>query len=335
VPETTDPVAVLRRARAEAIAISDKASGRALYRLLRDAEDDLAYRITRHKRLRPLGEGTFTREQMEITIRQIRDVMKLLVRRMGPQIADAAVDAAGAASEGVADYLTAAEAKFAGITTGLALDEAAMTDAAIAGTKASVVRRLMVEHPDGRGGGILQRYGFEVTRKFEKELSIAVVTKKPFDEVREALVEKSPFLQGAPRSWAERLTRTELHWAYNRGSHQAMQRAEADIGPMLRILVATFDNRTGPDSVNVHGQIRRMNEPFDYVNYDGDHESFMTPPNRPNDRETVVAHMARWPIPASFRPKSDGEVERAYKKAKQDYHGRPHPMSTVRLPLGK
>jgi hypothetical protein len=325
-----DPLDVLRRARIDAIEISDKASGRALYRLLKDAEDDLAYRITRHKRLRPLGDGTYTREQMEVTIRQIRDVMASLVRRMGPMIAGASVDAAGSAAEGVVEYLGAAEAKYSGIVSGLAFDEAAMSDAAIAGTRASVLRRLMVEHPDGRGGGILQRYGFEVTRRFERELSVAVVSKKPFDEVREALVEQSPFLQGAPRSWAERLTRTELHGAYNRGAHEAMKRAEEDVGPMLRILVATFDGRTGPDSVNVHGEVRRMGEPFEYVAYDGEREHFMIPPNRPNDREVVVAHLARWPIPAGFRPKSDGEVETAYRRAGQKYRGRPRVMSTVR-----
>ncbi len=326
-----DPVAVLRRARQEAIDISDKASGRALYRLLKDAEDDLAYRITRHKALRPQGDGSFTRTQMEVTLRQIREVMKGVVRQMGPLIEGASEDAAGQASDGVAEYLNAAEAQFTGINTGLALDEAAMTDAARAGTKASVARRLMVEHPDGKGGGILQRYGFEVVRKFERELSLGVVTRKPFEEIKAALVDKSPFLQGAPRSWAERLTRTELMGSYNRGAHASMQKAQEEVGDMVRILVATFDERTGADSWNVHGQVRRLNEPFEYVRYDGEHEFFMTPPNRPLDREVVVAHRAAWPIPASFKPKDTSAVQARYAKEKRKFHGRPHVMSTVKL----
>ena len=324
------PADILSRARQEALEISDASSARALYKLLRDAEDDLAYRIAKHKQLRPLGDGTFTRAQMEVTLKQIREVTQTLVKRINPLVQDAANDASEASADGVHAYLNAAEKHFTGINQGLALDETAMTDAAMAGQKASVARRLMVEHPDGKGGGILQRYGFEVVRQFERQLAIGVATRKPFDEIREALVDKSPFLQGAPRSWAERLTRTEVFGAYSRGAHAAMQRAQEDIGDMVRILVATFDARTGADSYAVHGEVRGMNEPFEYVDYDGEHTTFMTPPNRPNDREVVVAHRKAWPIPDAFKPKSDGEVERKYKEQGRPYHGRPRVMSTVK-----
>jgi hypothetical protein len=328
-----DPIAVLRRARQEAIDITDKVSGRALYRILKNAEEDLARRLENHRQLRPMPGGSFTRTQMEVTLRQIRTVMRTVVDKLGVVIPDAAEGAAAEASDGVAEYLSASEQKYRGVNQPLALDEAAMSDAAIAGARASVSRRLMVEHPDGAGGGILQRYGFSVVDRFEKQLQVAVVTKKPFAEVRSAFVDESPFLQQAPQSWAERITRTEMMGAYNRGGHEAMKTAQEELGDMVRILVATFDDRTGADSYNVHGEIRRMGEPFEYVTGDGERVQFMTPPNRPNDREVVVAHRLSWGIPDAFRPKSDAEVEARYRREKAKYHGRPRQMSTVKLPL--
>lgn len=325
-----DPVAVLRRARQDAINITDKVSGRALYKILKSAEDDLAHRLENHRKMKPMGDGSFTRTQMEVTLRQIREVMRTVIDKLGIVIPDAAVGAAEEASDGVADYLRASEKAFTGINQPLALDEATMSDAAVAGTKASVVRRLMVEHPDGKGGGILQRYGYAVAEKFEKQLRTAVVTRKPFAEVRDAFVEESPFLQQAPQHWAERLTQTELFHAYNKGAHESMKVANAELGDMVRIVVATFDDRTGADSWNVHGEVRGLNEPFEYVDYDGEHTLFLVPPNRPRDREVVVAHRLSWPIPPAFRPKSTGEVEARYKKMKSKYHGRPHIMSTIR-----
>ena len=74
-----------------------------------------------------------------------------------------------------------------------------------------------------------------------------------------------------------------------------------------------------------------MGEPFEYVNWEGEREQFMTPPNRPNDREVVVAHRTTWPIPDAFRPKTDAEVEARYRHFRQTFHGRPRRMSTVKM----
>ena len=326
-----DPLDVLRRARQEAIDITDKTSGRALYRILERAEDDLARRLENHRQLRPMPDGSFTREQAKVTLAQIRTVMRTVVDKLGMVIPPMAEDAAGEAADGVVDYLQSAEGKYRGINAPLALDEAAMSDAAIAGTRASVARRLMVEHPDGRGGGILQRYGYAVIERFERQLQVAVVTRKPFEEVRASFVEASPFLQQAPQSWAARIARTELLGAYSRGAHESMKVANEELGDLVRILVAVFDSRTGADSVNTHGEVRRMGEPFEYVTDDGEHVMYMTPPDRPNDRGVVVAHRLVWGIPDSFRAKSDGQVEAAYRREKRKFPGRPRVMSTVKL----
>jgi hypothetical protein len=323
------PEALVARARAEALGIADREGSRAIYRLLKDAESDLAYRLHNHPRLKGKGGESFTYAQMQLSLVQVRDVLSQLANRMGPEIARRAEAAAGRSGEQVAEYIATAEKHYKGVATALPIEEAALTDAAVAGTKASVLRRLMVEDPSGKGNGILSRYGFATTQWFEKELSKGLATRKPMREIREALIEQSPFLQQAPAHWAERVARTELHYAMNKGAHNAMDRAQEELGDMVRILVATFDNRTAGDSYNVHGEIRRMHEPFEFVAYDGEHEHFMTPPNRPNDREVVIAHRTSWPIPEGMRPKTTGEVEARYRAEKRKFHGRPHKMSTV------
>ena len=322
------PEELVARARAEALSIADREGNRVVYRMLKDAEGDLVYRL--HQReLRGLGKAPFTETQMQVVLAQIRDVLVQLANRMGPEVARRAEAVAARGGRQVAEYIKAAEAYYRGISGPLPIEDAALEDAAVAGTRASVVRRLMVEDPSGKGGGILQRYGWETSRWFERELRVGLATRKPFAEVRAAMIERSPFLQAAPAYWAERIARTELHYAMNKGAHAAMSRAQDTLTDMVRVLVATFDNRTAPDSYNVHGEIRRMTEPFEYVAGNGEHEEFMTPPNRPNDREIVVAHRTSWPLPDHFKPKTTAEVEARYKQMKATFHGRPRVMSTV------
>ena len=331
------PRDLLRIAQTDATSYAEGSEGaRALLELLARAQDDLnrriAYRFSTVAE-QAKDESTFTSDQLQVTMEQLLHVTKHLVKKLKKHVSLQALKAARKAAPATIAYLNAAEQRFTGINQVLALNEAKMFEAAVVGQDATVAHRLMAEHPDGKGGGILQRYGFEVVKKFERELRVGVITRKPFAEVREALVDESPFLQSHPRYWAERITRTEMMGGYNRGAHAAMKEANEELeGDMVRILVATFDERTGADSYNVHGEIRRMTEPFEYVNWEGEHEQFMAPPNRPQDREVVVAHRTTWPIPAAFKPKSTSEVAKVYARQKLKFHGRPDVMSTVKMP---
>lgn len=121
--------------------------------------------------------------------------------------------------------------------------------------------------------------------------------------------------------------------AYNRSILENGEEANEVVGgDMVKILVAGFDDRTGWDSYQVHGQIRRLDEPFEWVTKNGDTIAYMTPPNRPNDREVVVFHRMAWPIPDELKPVSDSEYEARF--AEQNKKGSPPErpkMSTVPL----
>ena len=80
---------------------------------------------------------------------------------------------------------------------------------------------------------------------------------------------------------AERLARTEVSNAGHRRELQHIKRW----GPGWRKqLMTLFDNRTHQDSVLIHEQSRDPDEPFERANG----EKFQHPPDRPNDRGTML-----------------------------------------------
>jgi len=122
--------------------------------------------------------------------------------------------------------------------------------------------------------------------------------------------------------------------AYNRSILENGEEANDIVGgDMVKILVAGFDDRTGWDSYQVHGQIRRLDEPFEWVTKNGETIAYMTPPNRPNDREVVVFHRVAWEIPEELQPVPDAVYEARF--AEQNKKGSPpeRPKMTT-VPLG-
>lgn len=89
-----------------------------------------------------------------------------------------------------------------------------------------------------------------------------------------------------PEWRAERIVRTEQSFAMHRRQMKDLQDGYGDEASELwrKQLLSTFDNRTGEDSVFVHEQVRKLDEPFE----DNQGRVYQHPPNRPNDREVVV-----------------------------------------------
>lgn len=91
--------------------------------------------------------------------------------------------------------------------------------------------------------------------------------------------------------WAERIVRTEVLKAYNGARQAALEDTHDHQFPgMKRKILAVLDKRTAKDSIAVHGQIRGIKEHF----VDGAGRSYLYPPARPNDRETVIPWRTEW-----------------------------------------
>lgn len=324
-PSTPSPSEVLKRNRDRGAELARKAGAAPTRALLEKAAADLTRRIKAAKELQGAGPEPFTLAQLRATLRQVEEVLRPLQKGLRGMIASEARVAAEASASGALDYLQSAEKRFRGVNQPLALREAGLLDSAVAGSESSVLRRIASNPDDPRQAGVLQRYSAGVLDDFEETLRLRFVARKPWDEVRDELVEKSPFLQGKPAFWAERIVRTEVMAANNRANFEVLRQAADELGDMVKILSCVMDNRTGADSIAVHGQIRRPEEAFE--SWFG---LFQHPPDRPNDRAIVVPHRLSWPIPAELAPRPDAEVDARWRleKRKGSPPARPN-MSTV------
>jgi hypothetical protein len=264
--------------------------------------------LTLQKRLPSINpQAEFTTAAQRQTLEQLN----LMVRMLKVGVRQAVVEQSHAAAEQGADgmlrYLVDAEKAYRGISTlGPRIEDAVRLDVAVAGADATVLRRVATD-PGYRGSpaqaGVMDRYGIAVISQFETTMQQALLTNQSWGETRQALMGDSDWLATQPLYWSERILRTESLGASNRAGHECMRQAEEELGPVLRILSSVFDSRTGADSMAVHGQVRRMEEPFDTW-----YGPCMTPPDRPNDRAVVVPHMQDWDLPPELMPVDDSVV---------------------------
>lgn len=333
-----DPADTLRRNRRAALDLAEKVGGKKVLALLQDSAAELSERLRAAK----LGAGrdSFTATKLNVSLLQVKDVTRVLAGRMKGLLVEQAEKAADDAAGHLLDYMGRAERSFRGTAAqGLRLKEASVFDRAKEGARASVLRRIATSgEPDAAPEtfeevpakmGVLQRYGVETVEAFEEAMQRSMVTGASWAEARDALIAESPFLEGQPKFWAERLVRTETMGSYNRAGWEAVRAADDELGDMCKILSAVFDDRTGWDSYQVHGQIRLPDQAFEW-----DGGAYMTPPNRPNDREVVVPHRIAWPLPPYLKWRSDAEVLAAYARQRKTGSPGARPNMTT-VPLNK
>lgn len=294
--------AILTANRTQALKLAQSVGIKNVQRLLKASQSKLNSRLRQVEGLSGPGAQSFTAIQLRATLAQVQQVMTELRSGMQTSIVDDGKKVAVDAARHTIDYVQQADKAYTGVAERLPIREAAVFDRSVKGAEGSLLRRLLGDKK--KAPGILARYGESTIADFEKRLQLRLLTKTPWDDVRNELIADSPFLQQAPAHWAERIVRTEIMGAHNTAQFEGIREVNREIGGgMLKILVATFDSRTGADSYAVHGQIRRPTEAFE----DWTH-LYQHPPNRPNDRETVVPHNIAWPIPFELEWKSDSEV---------------------------
>lgn len=129
-----------------------------------------------------------------------------------------------------------------------------------------------------------RRYGADAVAGIEDALSAKMLVGKPWHEARGEVWDIVRDQVGDREWMVDRILRTEISAAYNGTTLAALMSEDEPEDPMLKKLVATWDRVTGKDSMAVHGQTRKVNEPF----VDPKGRVYMAPPNRPHDRELVV-----------------------------------------------
>lgn len=192
-----------------------------------------------------------------------------------------------------------------------------MMNLGLRGVRASILRRTATS---------VDRYGRRTIGTYERTIQRGLLVGASQSEVIDALVgrggptgvvsmaavEVSPGvvrrvrLEAIPeglfrryRYWATRIVRTEVANAQNAAAMSAMGSArDTDFPDMQKKILAMMDNRTAPDSIAVHGQVRGLDDPF----VDGAGRVYNHPPARPNDREVVIPWRPSWPETRHSRP---------------------------------
>ncbi|MBU6429312.1 MAG: hypothetical protein KGR26_09900, partial [Cyanobacteria bacterium REEB65] len=322
------PHEVLDEDHRQALAFAQSAGVARMRKVLERAVEELKARLRQAEAFGGAGQDSFTAVRLRATLAQVQHVIGTIQRGLHATLVDGADDAAERSAENVIRYLHTADKEFRGVgQTPLQLEEASILDSAKSGANASLLRRI-AHDPDHPGQpGIIARYGMETIKQFEAVLQKSFIAKTPWEDVKKELVEQSPFLQGMPGHWAERIVRTETMGVQNRASYESIREAGEQLGDMVKILSATFDDRTAADSYAVHGQIRRPEEAFQsWFGF------YQHPPNRPNDREVVVPHRISWPIPPYLAWKTDAEIHARWAQEGRKGQVPPRPkMTTVPL----
>lgn len=133
--------------------------------------------------------------------------------------------------------------------------------------------------------GLLERYrvssnyyGAQAIADMRQSMALATLKGETLAQLTDRLAKDVQI----PKWRAERIARTETSHASHR--RQLADMRDIDDGSWWKQLVTLFDNRTADDSKVIHGQRRRLKNKFKRANG----EQFDFPPDRPNDRGTMI-----------------------------------------------
>lgn len=263
---------------------------RAMVAMLREA--DQAHVASLLRLLRGLGgpDATFTAASAR-AYRQVNEKSVLgLMRRLLRLLRSSGTITMAAALRRHAEMVRDLDEIHLGSPRPRRITQAAMMSSILRGTKASLL---------GQHESSVQSYGRQMIAGMEKQMRVGMLQGKSQYEM---VGEVQMYTRERWRAW--RIVRTENANAYNAVTQASLEEQQREGEPVLKKILAHFDNRTAPDSVYVHGQIR----PLEGLFVDGAGRRYKHPPARPNDRETVIPWFADdWKEDDFTRPKPPRE----------------------------
>ncbi len=256
----------------------------------------------------------FTAHQQRLFLGELRQGIALIIKRMAGGLGDISRDVQTDALRSLIDDVGKLEGKFTGAEIVLPVEEAAAFQGVVGGK----VRETMLRSHEQS----MARYGARLIKAIEDQLSSALLVG---DDIGGAIERVK---SAADLEWwqAERVTRTEMIWAYNATHQQGMRETAKEIPDMMMrwteyVTDASpggMDQRVGVDSIAMHGQVAPPSGSFYFPStlpkgarltpeqqkewpgvqrrFAG--KSWAHPPNRPNDRSSVAPIRPHWGIPS-------------------------------------
>ncbi len=279
----------------ERVSSLEEVQQRKLLRVFRRVRQDL------NDRLLTIPEGTFTEQQLNVTLVQVQAAIQAIKSDLKNGMVESSEILA---SRGVRDLIveiTKFSKKFEGSVQPLNID------AVLAATNAQ--NFLLNKHQAS-----IDAYGEALRSQITSNLAQSMALRDTTGRTVSRLVrDVGKFFQGEEFK-LNRIVRTELHNIYNFSKLSGMQDTkETDIPDLKKSLMHPMDARTGEDSKQLADKnpIVDIDEPFIFIFRrrlkDGtikeDRREFMFPPDRPNDRAILVPFREEWGKQASkFSP---------------------------------
>lgn len=270
--QTVDAMGVVENHIQQVLKLEDSEQ-RIMLRQYSEIRRDLVDRLARARR------GTFTDQHLRGVLAQVEGAIAAMNSHLQGAMIQGSKKAALQGVDHLVKEINVFEEKFTGAVTPINLNAALVAN----DTAQLLVTRYKTN---------LDAYGTDLMRQISNGLFSAAIGESNYDEVVGAV---GNFFNA--EEWKlSRIIRTELHGIYNRGKLRGMQSlVESDQVDLMKTLIHPMDDRTGEDSIYAARKklIVPISEPFEYK-WKGKLRSFMTPPDRPNDRAIMVPYSEDW-----------------------------------------
>jgi hypothetical protein len=269
-------------------------------KLYGQASDELVAKLAKHGS----SNEKFAAHQHRILLAQVHQGQTLIAKKLTGGMADAGKEIQDDSLHGLIDDITSLEKYYAGADIELPIEESGIFRGIVSGRRESLLRA----YDDS-----FANYGGRVVTKIEDALSLSLATGDTYGETIERV---GDVMDG--ESWqVERIVRTEGMFSAAVTRLDGMSEAAREFDDLMMQWVEyvgedgePLDDRVAVDSLAINGQLAppggvftmpaRSLVPDHKGNYDVPDaligQSWASPPNRPNDRATVVPWRPSWGV---------------------------------------
>lgn len=242
-------------------------------------------------RLMTIPEGTFTEQQLNVTLVQVDAAIKAINSRLKNEMFDMASIFGERGIGDLVKEITRMEKKFTGSVIPLNLDAIAL---------ATDTQNFLINKHEAS----IDAYSADLRSQITGQILNSMIARDSTQRTVSRLVsDVGKFFLG--EEWKlTRIVRTEMHGMYNYSKMNGMaDLQEEQLPDLMKTLMHPMDKRTGKDSIALakENPIIPIDEPFVQV-WNGKKMVFMAPPNRPNDRAILVPYREGWNVKSSFKP---------------------------------
>jgi len=243
-------------------------------------------------RLLTIPEGTFTEQQLSLTLVQIVAAIETIKQDLQTGMVDAS-EILG--QRGIRDAIAELErfqSKFEGSVTPFPLDPILI---------ATEAQNFLINKFDASLSAYSAQLRSDITSRIVSSLAARDTTQRTVSRLTSDI---GRFFLGEEFK-LNRIVRTELHNIYNFSKLKGLQSTKQAIIPDLKkSLMHPIDNRTGEDSKQLAAQnpVVDLEKPFVFTfrrtlksgQVKTERREFMFPPDRPNDRAILVPFRKEW-----------------------------------------